>query len=125
MKKNPSGALVSALPMPDRDHPQGLADEPIQLVEYGDYECSYCGEAYPVVKAIQEHLGERLCFAFRNFPSVIRIRTRNTQRRPLRPQPRKGDFGRCTTFFMRIRARWKMRIWPGMRRPCVWMRGGS
>ncbi len=68
MKKNPSGALLSALPMPDRDHTQGPADAAIQLVEYGDYECSYCGEAYPVVKAIQEHLGERLCFAFRNFP---------------------------------------------------------
>jgi len=68
MKKNPSGVILSALPMPDRDHIQGPADAPIQLVEYGDYECSYCGEAYPVVKAIQERLGARLCFAFRNFP---------------------------------------------------------
>src|SRR5216684_2833739 len=68
MKKNPSGALLSPLPMPDRDHTQGPADAAIQLVEYGDYECSYCGEAYSVVKAIQERLGERLCFAFRNFP---------------------------------------------------------
>jgi protein-disulfide isomerase len=38
------------------------------LVEYGDYECPYCGEAYPVVKEIQTRLGRRLCFAFRNFP---------------------------------------------------------
>jgi protein-disulfide isomerase len=68
MKKNPSGVLLSALPMPDRDHIRGPVDAPIQLVEYGDYECSYCGEAYPVVKAIQERLGKRLCLAFRNFP---------------------------------------------------------
>ena len=68
MKKNPSGIFLSALPMPDRDHIQGPVDAPIQLVEYGDYECSYCGEAYPVVKEIQERLGKRLCFAFRNFP---------------------------------------------------------
>jgi protein-disulfide isomerase len=68
MKKNPSGPALSALPMPDRDHIQGPVDAPIRLVEYGDYECPYCGEAYPVVKAIQESLGERLCFAFRNFP---------------------------------------------------------
>jgi protein-disulfide isomerase len=55
-------------PIPGRDHIQGPIDAPIALLEYGDYECPYCGDAYPVVKAIQERLGERLCFAFRNFP---------------------------------------------------------
>src|SRR5262249_21093289 len=63
-----TAAQVSTLPMPDRDHIQGPMDAPIKLVEYGDYECPYCGEAYPVVKALQERLGNRLCFAFRNFP---------------------------------------------------------
>jgi len=60
----------SALPLPDRDHIKGPIDAPIALVEYGDYECPYCGEAYPIVKAIQKRLGDRLCFAFRNFPLV-------------------------------------------------------
>ena len=55
-------------PLSDRDHVIGPADAPVTLVEYGDYECPYCGEAYPIVKAIQEQLGERLCFVFRNFP---------------------------------------------------------
>src|SRR5215475_8973363 len=61
---------LSTLPIPDRDHIQGPIDAPIKLVEYGDYECPYCGQAYPVVKAIQKRLGDRLCFAFRNFPLV-------------------------------------------------------
>src|SRR5215813_13182777 len=61
---------LSTLPIPDRDHIQGPIDAPILLLEYGDYECPYCGEAYPVVKAIQKRLGNRLCFAFRNFPLV-------------------------------------------------------
>ena len=56
------------LPNAERDHIQGPIDAPIALVEYGDYECPYCGEAYPIVKAIREQLGERLCFVFRNFP---------------------------------------------------------
>ena len=68
MKRDTQSAHLSALPMLDRDHIQGPIDAPITLVEYGDYECPYCGEAYLVVKAIQEHLGNRLCFAFRNFP---------------------------------------------------------
>jgi protein-disulfide isomerase len=38
------------------------------LVEYGDYECPLCGEAHGVIKALQQSLGERLCFAFRHFP---------------------------------------------------------
>ena len=61
-------APLSALPMLERDHIQGPIDAPIMLLEYGDYECSYCGEAYPVVKEVQKRLGKRLCFAFRNFP---------------------------------------------------------
>jgi protein-disulfide isomerase len=58
------------LPLAGRDHIQGTIDAPLTLVEYGDYECPYCGEAYPVVKAIQKRLRNRLCFAFRNFPLV-------------------------------------------------------
>jgi len=37
-------------------------------VEYGDYECPYCGAAYPVIKDIQAQMGEGLRFVFRNFP---------------------------------------------------------
>jgi protein-disulfide isomerase len=61
----------AALTMPvsdERDHLQGPADAAATLVEYGDYECPYCGAAYPIVKEIQSRLGERLRFVFRNFP---------------------------------------------------------
>lgn len=51
-----------------RDHIEGAADAAVTLVEYGDYECSYCGMAYPIVKALQSALGDRLRFVFRNFP---------------------------------------------------------
>jgi protein-disulfide isomerase len=51
-----------------RDHVQGRPEAPVTLVEYGDYECPYCGAAYPIVKQVQERMGERLRFVFRNFP---------------------------------------------------------
>ncbi len=51
-----------------RDHIQGPADAPVTLVEYGDYECPYCGDAYPIVKDVQARMGTRLRFVFRNFP---------------------------------------------------------
>jgi protein-disulfide isomerase len=56
------------VPVNDHDHIQGGADAPVTLVEYGDYECPYCGQAYPIVKALQEELGDSLRFVFRNFP---------------------------------------------------------
>jgi len=55
-------------PVSDRDHVQGSTTAPVTLVEYGDYECPYCGEAYPIVKEIQERFGDGLRFVFRNFP---------------------------------------------------------
>ena len=53
--------------IPD-DHSQGPEDAKVTLVEYGDYQCSDCGSAYPVVKRLQERFGESLRFTFRNFP---------------------------------------------------------
>src|SRR6266481_5587131 len=55
-------------PVSERDHAEGRADAPMTLVEYGDYQCPYCGEAYPVVKRLQKALGKKLLFVFRNFP---------------------------------------------------------
>jgi protein-disulfide isomerase len=62
--------LMSRLTVPvgDRDHVQGDPHAPVTLVEYGDYECPHCGRAYPIVKRVQERLGTRLRFVFRNFP---------------------------------------------------------
>jgi len=55
-------------PVSARDHIAGPDDAPVTLVEYGDYECPYCGMASPVVKAAQRELGGQLRFVFRNFP---------------------------------------------------------
>ncbi len=52
----------------DRDHIQGPSDAAVTLVEYGDYECPYCGAAYPIIKEVQARMGNRLRFEFRNFP---------------------------------------------------------
>jgi protein-disulfide isomerase len=56
------------LPVGERDHIEGPQNAPIVLVEYGDYQCPYCGAAYPIVKKVQKELGDRLRFVFRNFP---------------------------------------------------------
>jgi protein-disulfide isomerase len=55
-------------PVSERDHVAGPEDALVTLVEYGDYECPYCGMAYPIVKRAQRELGSKLRFVFRNFP---------------------------------------------------------
>jgi len=51
-----------------KDHTQGNPQAPIELLEYGDYQCPFCGQAYPIIKNIQKKLGDNLKFVFRNFP---------------------------------------------------------
>jgi protein-disulfide isomerase len=66
MRARRQGTL--SLDVSPRDHVQGPAGAPVTLLEYGDYQCPYCGAAHPVVKALQRHLGDNLRFAFRHFP---------------------------------------------------------
>ncbi|MEN2402559.1 thioredoxin domain-containing protein [Flavobacterium sp. MC2016-06] len=50
------------------DHAIGRTDAEIVIVEYGDYQCPYCGAAYPVLKEIVNKYGKEIKFVFRNFP---------------------------------------------------------
>jgi len=59
--------IALTLPYPERDHIAGSAEGSIKLLEYGDYECPFCGDVQPVVKEIQRRLGDELLFAFRHF----------------------------------------------------------
>lgn len=57
-----------AINISPNDHIQGSDNAPIELVEYGDYQCPYCRKAYHIVKEAQKELGNDLKFVFRNFP---------------------------------------------------------
>ena len=47
------GIVDLMLPVdPERDHMRGSLDAPVTVVEYGDFECPYCGQAEPVVREL-------------------------------------------------------------------------
>lgn len=52
----------------DRDHIRGPRTAPVTLVEYGDYECPFCGQAHYVVKDLERRAGNLVRFVFRHFP---------------------------------------------------------
>ena len=48
----------------------GAADTPVTLLEYGNFECIYCGRVYPTIKEVRKVLGDNFRFVFRHFPIV-------------------------------------------------------
>jgi protein-disulfide isomerase len=53
---------------PARDHIRGGADAPITLLEYGDYECPYCGMAEGVVRELLASFADDLRYVWRHLP---------------------------------------------------------
>ena len=52
---------------PDRDHYRGPADALVTVVEYGDFECPYCGQAEPVVRELLADHGD-VRYVWRHLP---------------------------------------------------------
>ncbi len=53
---------------PERDHIRGAPDAPVTLVEYGDFECPYCGRAEPAIRELLSEFGDELRYVFRHLP---------------------------------------------------------
>ncbi len=56
------------VPVRTQDHAVGPTNAPVTLVEYGDFECPYCGQAHYVLQEILEEMRSGLLFVFRYFP---------------------------------------------------------
>jgi protein-disulfide isomerase len=54
---------------PGRDHVRGASEGHVTLVEYGDFQCPYCGDAYPVVNELLDSY-HWLRFVWRHMPLV-------------------------------------------------------
>ncbi|RAJ81941.1 thioredoxin-like protein [Chitinophaga dinghuensis] len=55
-------------PVTQNDHSTGNPQSGRILVEYGDYQCSHCGIAFPLIRKLLRQYGDDLLFVFRNFP---------------------------------------------------------
>jgi protein-disulfide isomerase len=62
-----TASMALETPVGVRDHLQGPRTALITLVEYGDYECAWCRQAYAFVQEIRQQFGDRLCFVYRHF----------------------------------------------------------
>jgi hypothetical protein len=74
-RRLPAGAMERPVLLnrpvdPSRDHIRGPADAPLTLVEYGDFECSFCAAATGAVEELRERFGERFRYVFRHAPLI-------------------------------------------------------
>jgi Na+/H+ antiporter NhaA/predicted DsbA family dithiol-disulfide isomerase len=53
---------------PQRDHIRGPEAAPVTLVEYGDYECPYCGRAEPIIRELLDSFGDDVRYVWRHLP---------------------------------------------------------
>jgi protein-disulfide isomerase len=66
--KNPSSTSSSSGNAKPSSHIIGLGQDHVTLVEYGDFECPYCEEYFPIVQQVQQQYNDQIYFQFRNFP---------------------------------------------------------
>ena len=77
----PTSSSTSRIPVdPERDHVRGPLDAPVTVVEYGDFECPYCGQAEPVVRELLREHGD----------VALRVAAPAAQRRPPPRAARRG-----------------------------------
>lgn len=53
---------------PERDHIRGADSAPVTLVEYGDYQCPYCGQAEEAIRELLDEFGDELRYVWRHLP---------------------------------------------------------
>jgi protein-disulfide isomerase len=53
---------------PARDHVRGPDDAPVTLLEYGDFECPYCGQAEAVIRELLASHGDEVRYVWRHLP---------------------------------------------------------
>src|ERR1700688_870471 len=57
-----------SVPVGPEDHSRGTLDAKLTVVEYGDYQCPYCGQAYPIVEKLLTTFADSMRLVFRNLP---------------------------------------------------------
>ncbi len=65
---SPGFVATTVPPIAAADWTQGNKNAKVTFIEYGDYECPACGETSPIVQQLMTAYGDRVLFAFRNFP---------------------------------------------------------
>lgn len=74
------------------NHIIGEGKSGVKLVEYGDFECPFCGQYYPLVEQVKEKYKDQIFFQFRNLPLVTAHRNAFAAARAAEAADKQGKF---------------------------------
>lgn len=63
-------APIRGIPGAEPAHTLGSANAPVQLEEFGDFQCPPCGMFHPILEQMHAEFGDKLRITFREFPLV-------------------------------------------------------
>lgn len=67
-KKDDSNGGKGASSVQPTNHVRGNTSSKVKFVEYGDYQCPYCGQYYPIIEQVYTKYQDKISFQFRNLP---------------------------------------------------------
>jgi protein-disulfide isomerase len=100
---NSQALATLAVPVNANDHVRGSKNAFVTLVEYGDYECPYCGQAHYVVQQLEQLLTDSMGFVFRHFPLTTVHTHAELAAEAAEAAAAQKKFCRCTIRFLRIK----------------------
>lgn len=88
------------------NHVMGEGKSGVRLVEYGDFECSFCGQYYPLVEQVKEKYKEKIVFQFRHLPLVTAHRNALAAARAAEAAHKQGKFWEMYSLLFQNQATW-------------------
>jgi protein-disulfide isomerase len=68
--------VKNIVPVSDEDHIQGNKDAKVLLIEYSDFECSFCSDFHSTAQQIKDEYGDDVAWVYRHFPLDFHERAR-------------------------------------------------
>ncbi len=107
--RNASSRATLAPSVGKQDHVQGPSTALMTVVEYGDYQCPFCGNTHPIIKKLQKRYGDQLRFVFRNFPQVRVHAYAQRAAEAAEAAGSQGNFWEMHDYCMSIKRHWTSR----------------
>ncbi len=79
------------------NHVIGSESTGVKLVEYGDFQCPFCGQYFPLVEQVKEKYKDKIIFQFRNLPLISRHQHALAAARAAEAASNQGNSGKCTS----------------------------